>query len=111
MKTSDSRILITHVGSLPRGERLTDLLIVLDPAANVMCELNIFFVTQPIFPSRTRLNVLMAASARFTRTHGHSLPSTMPSLVSWVIAAFVKMSAGSTGKRRRREAALSPSGS
>ncbi len=27
MKTSDSRILITHVGSLPRGERLTDLLI------------------------------------------------------------------------------------
>jgi 5-methyltetrahydropteroyltriglutamate--homocysteine methyltransferase len=27
MKTSDSRILTTHVGSLPRGERLTDLLI------------------------------------------------------------------------------------
>jgi 5-methyltetrahydropteroyltriglutamate--homocysteine methyltransferase len=27
MKTSNSRILITHVGSLPRGERLTDLLI------------------------------------------------------------------------------------
>ena len=27
MKKSDSRILITHVGSLPRGERLTDLLI------------------------------------------------------------------------------------
>ena len=27
MKTSDSRILVTHVGSLPRGERLTDLLI------------------------------------------------------------------------------------
>jgi 5-methyltetrahydropteroyltriglutamate--homocysteine methyltransferase len=27
MKTSDIRILITHVGSLPRGERLTDMLI------------------------------------------------------------------------------------
>ena len=27
MKKSDNRILITHVGSLPRGERLTDLLI------------------------------------------------------------------------------------
>ncbi len=27
MQTSDTRILVTHVGSLPRGERLTDLLI------------------------------------------------------------------------------------
>ena len=27
MQTSDNRILVTHVGSLPRGERLTDLLI------------------------------------------------------------------------------------
>ncbi|MBV9252198.1 MAG: hypothetical protein JO227_23500, partial [Acetobacteraceae bacterium] len=27
MQKSDTRILVTHVGSLPRGERLTDLLI------------------------------------------------------------------------------------